>query len=117
MITRYAFFEGSVKPGQTDAFREAVTTQLVPLWTQFPGNSDVRIMFGEDRDDGAPEFPLILAITYPDMATLQSAMTSPLRQQSRDVTGEVVARFFDGRIHHHVTSATEYRNPRIAALP
>lgn len=109
MITRFALFEGSIKSGKTDAFRAAVTERLVPLWRQFPGNSDVRVMFGEERDEGAPEFPLILAITYPDRAAMEGALTSPVRGQSRDVTGEIVAEFFDGRIHHHVTEAKEYK--------
>ncbi len=108
MITRFALFEGAVKPGQTAAFRAAVQDRLVPLWTQFPGNSDVRVMFGEDRDEGAPEFPLILAITYPDIATMTAALDSPARHQSKDVTGEIVATYFDGRIHHHVTQMHDY---------
>lgn len=109
MITRFALFEGSVKPGQTDAFRAAVLDRLVPLWKQFPGNTDVRVMFGDDRDEGAPEFPLILAISYPDTAAMEGALDSPYRAQSRDVTGEIVAEHFDGRIHHHVTQLNEFR--------
>ncbi|WP_299145366.1 hypothetical protein [uncultured Tateyamaria sp.] len=108
MITRFALFEGAVKPGQTPAFRDAVLSRLVPLWRQFPGNSDVRVMFSDDRDEGAPEFPLILAISYPDDAAMAAALDSPFRAQSRDVTGEIVAEFFDGRIHHHVTERHEY---------
>ncbi|GGX67195.1 hypothetical protein GCM10007385_40350 [Tateyamaria omphalii] len=109
MITRFALFEGSVKPGQTDAFRAVVLERLVPLWTQFPGNTDVRVMFSDDRDEGAPEFPLILAITYPDEAAMESALDSPFRAQSRDVTGEIVAEHFDGRIHHHVTQLNAFK--------
>lgn len=109
MITRFALFEGSVKPGQTDAFRAAVLDRLVPLWTQFPGNSDVRVMFSDDRDEGAPEFPLILAITYPDASAMAGALDSPFRAQSRDVTGEIVAEHFDGRIHHHVTQLNAFQ--------
>lgn len=108
MITRFAMFEGRVRDGQTSAFREAVKERLVPLWTQFPGNTDVRVMFGDDRDEGAPEFPLILAISYPDQATMDAALGSPARFQSKDVTGEIVAQYFDGRIHHHVTERHEY---------
>ncbi len=103
MITRFALFEGSVKAGQEAAFRAAVLERLVPLWTQFPGHTDVRVMFSDDRDEGAPEFPLILAISYPDADTMTAALDSPARYQSKDVTGEIVAEFFDGRIHHHVT--------------
>ena len=65
-------------------------------------------MFGEDRDEGAPEFPLILAISYPDEASMTAALDSPFRAQSRDVTGEIVEAYFDGRIHHHVTERHEY---------
>ena len=108
MITRFALFEGQVHDGKTPAFRAAVLDRLVPLWTQFPGNSDVRVMFGEDRDEGAPEFPLILAITYPDLETMEAALGSPARQQSKDVTGEIVAEFFDGKIHHHVTELNDF---------
>jgi len=108
MITRFALFEGAVKPGQTEAFRAAVLDRLVPLWSQFPGNTDVRVMFSDDRDEGAPEFPLILAISYPDEAVMTAALDSPFRAQSRDVTGEIVDEFFDGRIHHHVTQRHEF---------
>lgn len=108
MITRFAFFEGSIKPGKTEAFRAAVKDRLIPIWRQFPGNRDVRVMFGEERDEGAPEFPLILAITYPDRSAMEGALGSDARSRSRDVTGEIVAEFFDGRIHHHVTEANEY---------
>ena len=108
MITRFALFEGTVKPGHVDAFRAAVLDRLVPLWTQFPGNTDVRVMFSDDRDAGAPEFPLLLAISYPDEAAMEGALARPNRAQSRDVTGEIVAEHFDGRIHHHVTRCHAY---------
>lgn len=109
MITRFALFEGTVKSGQVDAFRSAVKERLVPLWTKFPGNTDVRVMFSEDRDEGAPEFPLILAISYPDTTTMDAALQAPARFQSKEVTGEIVAEFFDGRIHHHVTQLNDYK--------
>ena len=108
MITRYALFEGKVRDGQTDAFRAAVASELVPLWKQFPGASAVRVSFSETRDEGAPEFPLILAVSYPDEAALQGAMASAVRLESRKVTESVVARFFEGRIHHHVTTASDH---------
>lgn len=108
MITRFALFEGSVKAGQTEAFRSAVLDRLVPLWTQFPGNTDVRVMFSDDRDEGAPELPLILAISYPDTAVMEAALDSEARFKSKEVTGEIVAEFFDGRIHHHVTQRHEF---------
>lgn len=110
MITRFALFEGTVKPGQTQAFRTAVLDRLVPLWTQFTGNTDVRVMFSEERDEGAPEYPLILAITYPDRAAMEAALACPARFKSKEVTGEIVAEYFEGRIHHHVTELNTFES-------
>lgn len=108
MITRYALFQGSVKEGQTDAFRAFTLDNLVPLWKQFTGAKEVRVMFSEERDEGAPEFPLILAISYPDMAAMESALESPARFKSKEVTGQMVEKYFDGIIHHHVTLANHF---------
>lgn len=108
MITRFALFEGTVAAENVAAFRQAVLDRLVPLWTQFPGSTEVRVMFSEERDEGAPEFPLILAISYADRAGMESALESPFRFQSKDVTGEIVAEFFEGRIHHHVTELNAF---------
>ena len=102
-VTRYALFEGSIRPGMEDAFRAAVLSELVPTWQAFPGASAIRVTFAETRDDGAPEFPLILAVDYPDAAALETALASNERIASRQATERVLARFFDGRIHHHVT--------------
>lgn len=108
MITRFALFQGTIKEGQTEAFRTDVTQHLVPLWKQFPGAQEVRVMFSEDRDEGAPEFPLILAISYADIAAMESALKSPARYQSKEVTGQIVEKYFDGTIHHHVTQCNQF---------
>jgi hypothetical protein len=51
---------------------------------------------------------LVLAITYADRAGLEAAMASPARAQSREVTGQITAEYFTGRIHHHVTEGADY---------
>lgn len=108
MITRFALFEGKVKDGQTDAFRKAVIERILPKWRQFPHATDVRISFAEARDEGAPEYPMILAINYPNLQAVEEALASPVRAEARAATEAVLAEFFDGRIHHHVTFANEY---------
>lgn len=108
MITRYALFEGSIRDGLEDAFRQAVLTELVPTWTAFPGASNVRVTFADERDDGAPAFPLILAVDYPDREALNRALASQQRLTSRAATERVIPRFFDGRIHHHITTAHSF---------
>jgi hypothetical protein len=105
MITRYALFEGSVTEGQEQAFRAAVLAEVLPKWREFPGARAVRVSFAESRDAGAPEFPMVLAISYPDLATVDRALASPARTAAKAATDAVLARFFTGRIHHHVTTA------------
>lgn len=109
MITRYALFEGKVKDGQTEAFRKAVLDRILPKWQQFPQATDVRVSFAEARDDGAPELPMILAINYPSLQAVEEALASPVRSEARAATEAVLAEFFEGRIHHHVTLANEYK--------
>jgi quinol monooxygenase YgiN len=108
VITRYALFEGKVKDGQTEAFRAAVMEIILPRWKEFPGALDVRVSFAEARDDGAPEIPMVLAVNYPDIAAVDAALASPARTRARAATDEVLSRFFEGRIHHHVTLANEF---------
>lgn len=108
MITRFAFFEGTVKEGKVDAFRTFAIEKLAPVWKQFTGAQEVRVMFSEERDEGAPEFPLILAISYPDKAAMESALKSDARAKSKELTGEMVEAYFDGKIHHHVTLCNHF---------
>lgn len=108
MITRYALFDGQIHEGQTEAFRAAVLSEILPKWRQFPGALSVRVTFAENRDEGAPEYPMILAISYSDLASVDAALASPVRSEARAATEAVLARFFTGKIHHHVTTAHEY---------
>lgn len=108
MITRYAIFEGRLHEGHADAFRRDVLTQMLPVWRRFPGALAIRVAFAEGRDEGAPEYPLILAIDWPDMATVEAFLVHPVRSEGRAATEAVLARHFTGRIHHHVTSAHSF---------
>jgi hypothetical protein len=103
MITRYALFEGSIHAGEEAAFRKAVLEELVPTWRTFPGVIAVRVSFAVERDEGAPEHALILAVDYPDRATMELALASDARKASRAATERILPRFFSGRIHHHIT--------------
>jgi hypothetical protein len=112
MITRYAFFEGSIREGQDAAFRDAVLQELVPTWRAFPGALAVRVSFPQARDEGAPEMALILAVDYPDRAVLEQALASDARKISRATTERLLPQFFSGRIYHHVTEATTFAPAR-----
>ncbi|MBY3208806.1 hypothetical protein [Rhizobium laguerreae] len=107
MIIRYALFEGEIHPGREAEFGEFVRQRLVPLWTKFPGAEEIRVLDGMERDEGAPIYAMALAIRYPDMDTVNAALLSDVRSQSREVTGELL-QLFTGKVHHHVFAANEY---------
>ncbi len=57
MYIRCAFFEGNVKPGQEKAFHDFVTRNLLPLWTKFPGATDVHVLSQKQADTEVPTIP------------------------------------------------------------
>jgi hypothetical protein len=108
MITRFALFEGHVNDGQTEAFRAAVLAEVLPKWKAFPGALAVRVCFANERDEGAPELPMVLAISYADRESVHKALASPVRAEAKAATEAVLSRFFTGRIHHHITEAHDH---------
>ena len=108
MITRFALFDGHVKPAETEAFRTAVVAEVLPHWKSFPGVLAVRVCFANERDEGAPEMPLVLAISYPDRGAVDVALASPERALAKAATDAILARYFTGRVHHHITEAHEH---------
>jgi hypothetical protein len=104
MYIRCAFFEGRVKPGCEDAFATFVNDRLVPLWTQFPGAEEVRVLRQRESDTDNPHYAMILAIKYPDREAIEKAMKSDARAKSREETADLV-KMFEGRIFHTVFEA------------
>jgi hypothetical protein len=115
MITRFALFEGQINPGQVDAFRQAVLKDVLPHWKSFPGVLAVRVCFSNECDEGAPEMPLILAISYPDRVAVDVALASPERALAKAATEAVLERFFRGRVYHHITEANDHLVSRASA--
>lgn len=85
--------------------------RLYPIWKEFPGNQSVRTNFTEYADEGAPAFPLTLAIDYPSVDAMEVAPATPIRQRSRGMTADVMTPFIDVEINHHVTSLSSFLAP------
>jgi hypothetical protein len=101
MIIRQALFEGAIHPGKEQAFRDYVETKLAPMWLRFPTVMEVRVLYGIERDEGAPAFPMVLSTLYGSREDLEVALASDVRHESREMTKGLLE-MFDGRIHHHV---------------
>jgi hypothetical protein len=91
MYIRCAFFRGRARPGFEDAFSTFVREKLVPLWTQFPGAEEVRVLRQEEADVAEPHYEMVLAIRYPSREAIEQALASDVRTRSRAVTADLVS--------------------------
>lgn len=107
MYIRCAFFHGRAKPGQEQAFTDYVRERLVPLWTQFPGAQEVRVLRQVEADVADPHYEMVLAVRYPDQAAIDRALASAVRAESREVTRGLLE-LYDGSVFHTVFKADEY---------
>ena len=101
MIVRQAFFEGAIHAGRENAFKAYVADILMPMWLDFPGVREVRVLYAVERDDGAPAYPMVLWTVYDSKDALTAALSSLVRYESREATKGLLE-MFDGHIHHHV---------------
>jgi antibiotic biosynthesis monooxygenase (ABM) superfamily enzyme len=99
LIVRTAFFEGVLRPGSEAAFERLLEDTLIPLWRQFPGAEDVSVLRPAAADDGAPTYALVLATRYPDLATMNKALSSDIRELTREPSNRLKS-LFDGRVFH-----------------
>ncbi len=102
MIVRFAMFEGTILVGHMQTFKDAVLARVVPCWEAMPNVQAVSVNFEVSRDNGAPQYPLIVAISYPDIAAMETALVSVERAQTKFESDKVMAEFFTGTLHHHV---------------
>ena len=110
MFIRCAFFQGNVKPGMAQAFNNYIRKELVPLWTRFPGAQEVRVLRQVESDVADPHFGMVLSVRYPTRESIEIALASEVRLQSREVSKDLIA-MFDGTVFHTVFSADDYALP------
>jgi hypothetical protein len=104
MLTRTAVFEGSFGPDGGDQFFAMVEERLAPLWRQFPHALGVRWFRVDEADENAHPIVLVQQIDYPSRAAMAEALSSPIRDQARAVTMELMKQL-DGRFYHFVSEA------------
>lgn len=109
MITRYAIFGGTVKPGKEAAMRDWVSAHLTPLWRQFACAEEVRVLYGVEQDTNGPTIPLILAITYADHEAMAKGVESPARYAAKDLLPALYDQFYDKvELWHYVMDREQY---------
>ena len=107
MFKRHAFFEGAIRQGCEAAFDAYVNDKLVPLWSKFPKALKVEVLREVEAEEGSHRYPMVLAITYPDLTAIAEALASPVRMESREVTKGLYD-YFEGRIFHVVYECVDH---------
>ena len=105
MLTKYAFFIGTLKAGLEEAMKHYVEQTLQPLWQQFQPSVEVRVLYNVEQDKNGPPIPLVLAVTYVDEEAMAQAMETDARYQARDLLPGFYEKFFnDVKLRHYVLS-------------
>ncbi len=105
MLTRTAFYEGTIEAGREEEFFRRVRDELYPLWCRFPNVAAVRVQRTVRADEGARPIAMILEMDFPDEAALQACLASSIRPESHAAT-EAVMTLFSGNFTHYVAQAT-----------
>ena len=113
MIKRIAYFEGQIHPGKEEAFFAFVTERMIPIWTRFPTARRVEVLRSVSSDDGAHSYPPVLQITYADLAAVEATLASPVRDEGRLATQELL-KLFDGRVFHINFELADFAGPAAA---
>lgn len=106
MFVRCAFFNGRIKPGSEEAFDSIVEQRLMPLWAQFPGVEEVRVLRQLESDSETQMLPLVLFMGFRTREAITTALASDVRTQSRTVSEELLEHF-EGEVVHSVFIADE----------
>ncbi|MBN8817237.1 MAG: hypothetical protein J0I80_00795 [Sphingomonas sp.] len=102
MITRTAIFEGRFSGDNEARFFAGVEERLAPLWRKFPHAVDVRWFRMDTADADARPIVMIQQIDYPSHEALAEAVASPIRDQSRAVTLDLMT-LLDGSFYHFIS--------------
>jgi len=95
MLTKYAFFAGTLKPDCEMDMKAFIDEKLAPLWREFQPSKEVRILYGYEQEPKGPTIPLVLAVTYENEEAMAKAMESKARHEARDILPKLYELFFE----------------------
>lgn len=102
MIIRTALLEGDVAPDDQPAFDAYMRDTVVAQIKRYPGiiGVDLRRRI-PGHDDGAPDIYMQFDLLFEDVAAMEAALASPLRQEIQDKIKAGMGPF-KGRVSHIV---------------
>lgn len=106
MYIRCAFFKGKVKEGYQQRFDEYIDTVLMDTWRAFPGALEVRVLREVESDNPNIPLELVISIKFDSLHSIENALNSPERQDSREKS-KLLIDMFEGEVFHTVFKAQE----------
>jgi hypothetical protein len=99
MYVRVGYFEGVIDGKDLEHFKAHVEGEVGPLFLKIPGIRDLRILWGDEFQDGAPPYILAVEHAYDSKQSLQAARASPAADVMRAKLEEVMP-LFKGTVRH-----------------
>ncbi|WP_342359432.1 hypothetical protein [Terrarubrum flagellatum] len=101
MIVRSAVLEGHVADADKAEFDRRMAVDVRNAIARYPGLRDIRLRWPAETEAGAPPVYVIFDLYFDDLAAMQAALASPVRQQVRGEIGAAMSAF-KGKVYHLV---------------
>lgn len=99
MLIRSAVLEGSVAEADREAFDCQMRTSVVAAISRYPNIRTVKLRKQVETEEGAPPIYMIFDLVFDDLAAMNAALASPVRQEVRGEIGKAM-QAFKGRVYH-----------------
>ncbi len=103
MIVRSAFLEGTVAEADRAPFDRQMEGPVLDAIRSYPGIRAVKLRRTVQRDDGSPPNYMVFDLYFDDIAAMDAALASPIRQAVRQQIALAMGAF-QGRVYHQVFS-------------
>lgn len=110
MIIRSAFLEGSVAEADRAEFDAHMAGPVMQAIATYPGLRQVQLRKLAQGDEGAPPVYMVFDLYFDNLADMDAALASPIRQAVRETIAAGM-RPFQGRVYHLVFSQGQAVQP------
>lgn len=105
MLIRSAVLEGTVADADRAGFDHQMRTSVVAAIARYPGIRAVHLRKQVETEEGAPPIYMIFDLVFGDLAAMNAALASPVRQEVRSEIGKAM-QAFKGRVYHLIMEDT-----------
>jgi len=101
LIIRTAVLEGTVPQTERAGFDARMRDGVLPAIARYPGLRRATLRRAAEQEPGAPSVYMTFELWFDDLAAMEAALASPVRQEVRARIAEAMGPF-EGRVYHLV---------------